>query len=78
MHRVDGRHWCVSEPAGLWEISAQSVGFEGIAGKTVTEPNKMVPDDEDGKPSGWIEVDGTLAIKAGGHVVISPSIRTWV
>jgi len=43
-----------------WELAVSEVEIHGQA-RTVYRP-KATPDDEDGKPSAWIEATGGLAI----------------
>ena len=67
--------WCVSpEPVGLeptWEIAVCSVRIGlGVIAETVYQP-KDTPDDEDGRPSGWLSATGRLTINADGTATIT-------
>lgn len=66
--------WCVSPefrgPDGLWEIAVRSVSLgPGVRSETVWHP-KETPDDEDGRPSGWIATEGRLTIHDDGTAAI--------
>lgn len=66
--------WCVlfiqnNEPQ--WEVAVRSVVFDRVVAETVFRP-KVTPDDEDGFPSGWIEVTGELILRSSGVAFISP------
>jgi hypothetical protein len=52
--------WCVSTDA--WELAVSEVRFDDCQIKSVYRP-KPTADDDDGKPSAWFEVDGTLRVK---------------
>lgn len=67
-HGAAERPWCVAPDAGGWEIAVRSVGIATVA-ETVYRP-KATPDDEDGRPSAWIAVDGYLTVLASGHATI--------
>jgi len=67
-HGAADRPWCVAPEAGGWEVAVRSVGISTVA-ETVYQP-KAVPDDEDGRPSAWIAVDGYLTIHMSGHASI--------
>lgn len=68
--------WCVSPDStddGTWEIAVRAVRLgPGLIADTVWRP-KATPDDEDGRPSAWLAVTGTLAIHADGTATITPS-----
>lgn len=62
--------WCVAPEDGGWEIAVASVGIGvGVAAATVYQP-KVTPDDEDGRPSAWIAVEGVLRVPPSGHAGI--------
>jgi hypothetical protein len=54
--------WCVA--AEGWELALGSVVVEEAILRSSYEP-KVTPDDEDGKPSAWLSVTGTLAVTGG-------------
>ena len=61
---------CVSPefkgPDGLWEIAVRSVAIgPGVQSETIWRP-KETPDDEDGRPSGWIAAEGRLSVFPDG------------
>lgn len=59
--------WCVSVE-GLFELCIASVVINAPA-HAVYRP-KGAPDDEDGKPSAWFEVHGTLTVRDGRVALI--------
>lgn len=63
--------WCVATDE--WELAIASVTVDGVELRTVYRP-KATPDDEDGKPSAWLEVTGVLTI-AGAEARITRSPR---
>jgi hypothetical protein len=67
-HGAADRPWCVAPDAGGWEVAVTSVGISTVA-ETVYRP-KATPDDEDGRPSAWIAVDGQLTVLVSGHASI--------
>lgn len=67
--------WCVAPSpntnAGAWprwEIAVRLVSF--ASGCSTGYSGKATPDDEDGRPSAWLEGCGTLTIDETGHAVI--------
>lgn len=61
--------WCVApDDGGGWEMSVRSVEIVAPA-RTVYQP-KIAPDEDDGRPSAWIAVDGRLTVAASGHATI--------
>ena len=61
--------WCVSPDDGSWEIAVRSVQIATIA-ETIYKA-KATPDEDDGKPSAWIAVEGQLTVFAGlGYATI--------
>jgi hypothetical protein len=54
--------WCVATDE--WELAIASIAIAGVDVRTVYRP-KATPDDEDGKPSAWLEVTGVLAVVGG-------------
>ena len=50
--------WCVATDG--WELAVSSVVVMAPL-RTVYRP-KETPDDDDGKPSAWLEVDGVLTV----------------
>jgi hypothetical protein len=65
-HRLnpDGLPWCVSPDSGAWEIAVRNVVI-GASSTAVYRPKER-PDDEDGRPSAWIAVTGTLTVCEDG------------
>lgn len=57
-----GLPWCVA--ADGWEIAVQAVTFDEVKVQTKYVP-KRTPDDEDGKPSAWMEVVGSMTVSRG-------------
>lgn len=71
-HNVAPLVWCVQLIAGtdpLWEVAVRAVGFTGVVVETMYQRNKP-PDDEDGKPSAWLEATGELEVLEDGCAVI--------
>lgn len=60
--------WCVSPESGQFEIAVQSVQIATIAETVYSK--KDTPDDDDGKPSAWISVEGQLTVLQMGHATI--------
>lgn len=60
--------WCVAPDEGGWEVAVASVGISAIA-ETVYRP-KPTADEDDGKPSAWIAVEGQLTVFPTGHASI--------
>lgn len=60
--------WCVATDD--WEIAVKSIAIEGVTVASVYRI-KDRPDDEDGKPSAWFEVEGTVEVD-GGNATITP------
>jgi hypothetical protein len=54
--------WCVATDE--WELAIASIVITGAEIRTVYKP-KATPDDEDGKPSAWLEVTGVLTVVGG-------------
>lgn len=69
-HRLnpDGLPWCVSPEGGGWEMAVRSVRIDAPSATVYTPKDK--PDDEDGRPSAWIAVAGTLTVPETGLAVI--------
>lgn len=66
------RVWSVALVEGddvLWELAVPAFGCDGVQLHTVYRP-KATPDDEDGKPSAWLECAGELEVLADGSAVI--------
>lgn len=61
--------WSVATDS--WELAIAELVIDGAEVRTVYRP-KPTPDDEDGKPSAWLEVTGVLAV-AGGEARITRS-----
>lgn len=55
--------------AGGWEVSVGGVQIYGVA-TSVYQP-KETPDDEDGRPSAWIAVEGCLTVRTDGSATIT-------
>lgn len=69
--------WCVAavrREEGVdvvaWELAVPDVQFELASLRTVYKP-KIAPDDEDGRPSAWLEVEGVLTLSDGGAARIT-------
>lgn len=71
-HRLnpDGLPWCVALEGGGWEMTVRDVQIT-TASRTVYRP-KATPDDEDGRPSAWIEAAGLLTVGPDGNARIEP------
>lgn len=70
-HRLnpDGLPWCVAPDAGGWEIAVRNVAID-VPCRAAYYP-KAMPDDEDGRPSAWIAVTGTLTVSEDGMARIA-------
>lgn len=66
IHRAnpDGLPWCVAPDVGGWELAVRSVSIV-TPSSTVYTP-KTTPDDEDGRPSAWIQASGVLVVDESG------------
>lgn len=64
--------WCVGVP-GLFELAIAAVVIDAPA-NAVYKP-KPTPDDEDGRPSAWFEVNGALRIVEGRVAIIERAPR---
>jgi hypothetical protein len=62
-HGAAGMPWCVAPDAGGWELAVGAVMLT-VTAETIYRP-KATPDDEDGRPSAWIAVDGKLTVAGG-------------
>ena len=67
-HGAADKPWCIAPEDGGWEIAVASIGIANRA-MTVYRP-KVTPDDEDGKPSAWVAVEGLLTINLSGQASI--------
>lgn len=69
-HRLnpEGLAWCVSPDDGSFEIAVRDVLIRARA-STVHRP-KATADDDDGRPSAWIRVEGLLTVGADGVATI--------
>lgn len=52
-----------------WELTVSSIEILGKM-STFFDPGKTTPDDEDGKPRAWLEVEGHLYVDEG-HATIT-------
>ena len=59
--------WCVSVE-GSWEIAVSNIEIS-TAIRTAYRP-KTTPDEDDGKPSAWLETYGRLSVYANGIACI--------
>lgn len=64
-HGAEPLMWCVSPEDGSWEIAVRDVEIHDVDVKTVYKP-KPTADEDDGKPSAWIEASGSLDVRPGG------------
>jgi hypothetical protein len=60
--------WCVATDG--WELAVSEVRWSTPA-RTVYRA-KSTPDDEDGKPSAWLETSGTLRVEGGIATITEP------
>lgn len=58
-HQAAPLVWCVASED--WELAVAAVAIEAPV-STIYKP-KATPDEEDGRPSAWLEVTGTLTIE---------------
>jgi hypothetical protein len=70
-HGATDRPWCIAPNTGGWEVAVSNV-LIATAAHTVYQP-KATPDEEDGRPSAWIAVDGRLTVFLAGHAMIETS-----
>jgi hypothetical protein len=68
-HQAAPLVWCIRFE-DIFEIAVASVMIDSPA-KTVYLP-KSIPDDEDGRPSAWLEVTGVLTISGAGARITVP------
>lgn len=69
-HSAAGLPWCVAPDEGGWELAVAAVAI-GIEAETRYQP-KATPDDEDGRPSAWLAVDGKLTVVGGRASIGAP------
>lgn len=66
--------WCVvpldAARTPACELAVRSVTFRGVDVRTVYAP-KATPDDEDGKPSAWMECAGKVTVFSDGHAEVT-------
>ena len=67
-HGAAGLPWCVAPEDGSWELAVATVGI--LVTAIARYQPKSTPDDEDGRPSAWFEVDGRMTVRPGGHAAI--------
>lgn len=60
--------WCIAPECGGWEIAVADVDITAPV-RAVYQP-KPEKDEDDGKPSAWLAVDGLLTVLASGHASI--------
>lgn len=60
--------WCIATDG--WELTVSAIAVD-VSVRTVYR-SKPTPDDEDGKPSAWLECEGSLVV-AGSIATISPT-----
>lgn len=72
-HRLnpEGLPWCVSPDLGGWELAVRDVEIAAQS-RTIHRP-KATSDEDDGRPSAWIAVAGTLTVHADGSARIEPA-----
>jgi hypothetical protein len=58
--------WCVATDD--WELAVARIVLTGVEMRSVYRP-KATADDDDGKPSAWFEVDGTVRVEGGTAVI---------
>ena len=56
-----------------WELNVKDVRFVGLEVRTAYRA-KATPDDEDGRPSAWLECCGELFVRGGVAEITSPEI----
>lgn len=56
--------WCVAPDDGTWELSIAGFHVADTSLATVYAP-KATPDDEDGKPSAYLVVEGEMTVQKG-------------
>lgn len=61
--------WCISPLLGNWELAVQRIAIDGVCARTIYAP-KETPDEDDGKPSAWIEATGLLTLHDDGSATI--------
>lgn len=66
--------WCIaSEQAPGWELAVADILITTEA-QTVYRP-KATPDDEDGRPSAWLAVEGKLIVVASGASISATALE---
>lgn len=68
-HGAEPLMWCISPVDGGWELAVASVHFAGVNAGAVYR-KKPTADEDDGKPSAWIECEGQLTVLDSGHASI--------
>lgn len=67
-HGAEPLMWCVAPDAGGWEIAVRDVQLATIA-ETVYR-KKETADEDDGRPSAWIAIEGVLTVNPAGFATI--------
>lgn len=60
--------WCIAPEHGGWEIAVARVAW--LCDTTTVYRPKAIADEDDGKPSAWLAMTGTLTVSADGHARI--------
>ena len=68
-HGAEPLMWCISPESGLWELAVRSVQLATPTAETVYR-KKETADEDDGRPSAWIAVEGVLTVHTHGHATI--------
>lgn len=66
-HQAAPLVWCIMAAAGNLELAVAAIEIDAST-RTVYRP-KATPDDEDGLPSAWLEVDGVLEVDIDNQTV---------
>lgn len=65
--------FCIAPVVGAWEIAIQTVDIK-VPSRLVYRA-KATDDDDDGKPSAWVECEGELEVFESGYARVGPSAR---
>lgn len=60
--------WCIAPEEGGWEIAVRDVQLNASAQTVYCK--KATPDEDDGRPSAWIAIEGVLTVALSGVAAI--------
>lgn len=67
-HGAEPLMWCISPEDGNWEVAVRYVQILSLC--EAVYKKKSTADEDDGKPSAWIAVEGVLKVNEHGYAYI--------